>query len=136
MNSIVEEKEQEKKLAIIGKIIIPILFFSAIGGYFMENSKKHIDRKYHEFQNYSFSGEIYKKVADQSGSGCNIGRYLHLKTGIIHRVNCIIYPKMEIGDFVYKNIKSDTVYYVKKNGDTIKQNENPYYEKFIKSVNK
>ena len=47
-----------------------------------------------------------------------------------------IYPDMEIGDFVYKNIKSDTVYYVKRNGDTIKQNENPYYEKYIESIKK
>lgn len=41
---------------------------------------------------------------------------------------------MKIGDFVYKNIKSDTVYYVKKNGDKIKQNENPYYKDYIESM--
>ncbi len=136
MNSAEEEIEQEKQIRIAGKIILPILFFTFIGGYFMENSKSYIDRKYHEFQNYSFSGEIYKKEEDQSGGGCNIARYLHLKTGIIHRVNCYIYPDMKIGDFVYKNIKSDTVYYVKKNGDTIRQNENPYYKEYIESMKK
>ena len=136
MNSAEEEKEQEKQIVKVGKIILPMLVLTVIGSYFIENSKSYIDRKYHEFQNYSFSGEIYKKEEDQKGPGCNIARYLHLKTGIIHRVNCYIYPDMEIGDFVYKNIKSDTVYYVKRNGDTIKQNENPYYEKYIESIKK
>jgi len=131
-----EEIEWKKQRTLIAKILLPILFITVIGGYFMVNSKSYIDRKYHEFQNYSFSGEIYKKEVDQSGDGCNIARYFHLKTGIIHSVDCYIYPDMKIGDFVYKNIKSDTVYYVKKNGDTIKQNENPYYKEYIESMKK
>lgn len=131
-----EEIEWKKQRTLIAKILLPILFLTLIVGYFMVNSKSYIDRKYHEFQNYSFSGEIYKKEEDQSGDGCNIARYFHLKTGIIHRVDCYIYPDMKIGDFVYKNIKSDTVYYVKKNGDTIKQNENPYYKEYIELMKK
>jgi hypothetical protein len=131
-----EEIEWKKQRTLIAKILLPILFLTLIGGYFMVNSKSYIDRKYHEFQNYSFSGEIYKKEEDQSGDGCNIARYFHLKTRIIHRVDCYIYPDMKIGDFVYKNIKSDTVYYVKKNGDTIKQNENPYYKEYIELMKK
>lgn len=133
MDSTEEQKEQEKQKSIVSSIFLIMLFLSVLGGYFITNSKSYIDRKYHEFQNYSFSGEIYKKEEDQKG-GCNVARYLHLKTGIIHRVSCFIYPDMEIGDFVYKNIKSDTVYYVKKNGDTIKQNENPYYKDYIESM--
>lgn len=131
-----EEIEWKKQRTLIAKILLPILFLTLIVGYFIVNSKSYIDRKYHEFQNYSFSGEIYKKEKDQSGDGCNIARYFHLKTGIIHRVDCYIYPDMKIGDFVYKNIKSDTVYYVKKNGDTIKQNENPYYKEYIELMKK
>jgi hypothetical protein len=131
-----EVKEQEKQIAIVGKIFLSILLLTIVGNYFMTNSKSYIDRKYHEFQNYSFSGEIYKKTQDQNGTGCNIARYLHLKTGTIHRVNYLIYTDLEIGDFVFKIIKSDTINYVKKNGDTIKQNENPYYEKYIELIKK
>lgn len=127
---------EEKQITIIGKIFLPILILTVIGGYFKENSKDYIDRKYHEFHNYSFSGEIYKKTQDQNGNGCNIARYLHLKTGIIHRVGCYTYWDVEVGDFVYKKVKSDTVYYIKKNVDTIKQNENPYYKKYIESIKK
>jgi len=131
-----EEKEQEKQIAIVGKIFLPILLLTVVGGYFMTKSKSYIYRKYHEFQNYSFSGEIYKKTQGQNGAGCNIARYIHLKTGIIHRVSCFIYTDLEIGDFVFKNIKSDTVYYVRNNGDTIKQNENPYFTEYIELIKK
>lgn len=95
MNFAKEEIEYEKQMTTAEKIILPILFLTFIAGYFMVNSKSYIDRKYHEFQNYSFSGEIYKKEEDQSGTGCNIARYFHLKTGIIHRVDCYIYAEYE-----------------------------------------
>lgn len=131
-----EEKEQNKQIGILKKIFLPILTLTVIGAYFKSNSTEYIERHYLEFHNYSFSGIVYKKTQDQRGEGCNIARYLHLKTGIIHRVNCYIYPEIEIGDYVFKKSKSDTVFYIKKNCDTIKQNENSYYDDYNKLLKK
>lgn len=63
-------------------------------------------------------------------------RYLHLKTGIIHRVNISKYYDVQIGDYVYKPAKSDTVYYIVKKKDTIKAMENSYLKDYLKTMSK
>ena len=47
---------------IIGLIIIlPIILISVIGQYFISNSEDCITKKYFEFHNYEFEGEIFEK---------------------------------------------------------------------------
>jgi hypothetical protein len=131
-----EKVELDDGMNKIGGIMLLILFFSLIGGYFVTNSDEYISRKYKEFNEYSFEGEVYDKKEDQKGGGANVARYLHLKTGIIHRVNISKYYDVQIGDYVYKPAKSDTVYYIVKKKDTIKAMENSYLKDYLKTMSK
>lgn len=116
-----------KSYNIIGFIIIPILILSVLGQHFIFKSEEYFTRKYFEFHNYQFRGEIYKKTEDQKGSGSNEARYVILTSGTRHRISTDKYQELSIGDIVYKNSKSDTVYYILKNsGDTLKFMENKY----------
>lgn len=127
-----EENNAKKSINIIAVIMVPILVVVVIGAYFITNSDEYITRKYYEFNNYKFEGEIYDKRQDQSGTGANIARYIDLKSGISHHVNYQIYDDLELGDYVVKKAKSDTVYYIKNGKDTIKSMENPYLMEFTK----
>lgn len=127
-----EENDTQKSINIIAIIILSILIVFVIGNYFITNSDKYITRKYYEFNNYKFEGEIYDKRQDQPGTGANINRYIDLKSGISHNVNYQIYNNIELGDYVVKKAKSDTVYYIKNGKDTIKSMENHYLTEFLK----
>lgn len=117
----------DKSYNIIGFIIIPILILSVLGQHFIFKSEEYITRKYFEFHIYQFRGEIYEKTEDQKGAGSNEARYVILTSGTRHRISTDKYQELSIGDIVYKNSKSDTVYYILKNsGDTLKFMENQY----------
>jgi len=127
-----ENKSDQKTFNLIGLIIIPIIFISVIGEYFVSNSKEYITRQYFEFHNYQFEGEIFEKKQDQKGAGANIARYLHLKSGVIHRVGVDKFYDLNVGDYVFKKSKSDTVYYVlMQKKDTLKFMENYYLKQFL-----
>lgn len=131
--------ENQKLTNIIGLIFLPILFLTVIGDYFISNSDEYITRKYEEFNKYSFEGEIFDKTEDQKGGGANVARYIHLKTGIIHRVDISKYYDLSIGDYVIKKSKSDTVLYIRKShNDTLKFIENNYLKEYqqVKAKNK
>lgn len=127
-----EENDNQKSINIIGIIILLILVVFVTGDHFITNSDEFITRKYYEFNNYKFEGEIYNKRQDQPGSGANTARYVDLKSGISHKVNYQIYDNLDRGDYVLKKAKSDTVYYIKNGKDTIKSMENPYLVEFRK----
>ena len=127
-----ENETDQKTFNIIGLIIIPIIFISVIGHYFISDSEEYITRKYFEFHNYEFDGEIFEKKQDQKGSGANIARYVHLKSGVIHRVGVDKFYDLNVGDYVFKKAKSDTVYYVlKQKKDTLKFMENNYLKEYL-----
>ncbi|KUF42247.1 hypothetical protein AS361_12755 [Myroides marinus] len=67
-----EKVELDNGMNKIGGIMLLILFFSLIGGYFVTNSYEYISRKYKEFNEYSFEGEVYDKKEDQKGGGANV----------------------------------------------------------------
>ncbi len=119
---------------IIGLIILlPIILISVIGQYFISNSEDYITKKYFEFHKYEFEGEIFEKKQDQKGSGANIARYVHLKSGIIHRISVDKFYDLSVGDYVFKKAKSDTVYYIlKQKKDTLKSMENNYLNEYLK----
>jgi hypothetical protein len=71
-----EENDTQKSINIIAIIILSILVVFVIGNYFIANSDEYITRKYYEFNNYKFEGEIYDKRQDQPGTGANINRYI------------------------------------------------------------
>lgn len=127
-----ESETHQKTFNVIGLIIIPILFISVMGQYFISNSEEYITRKYVEFHNYEFDGEIFEKKQDQNGSGANIARYVHLKSGVIHRVSVDNFYDLTVGDYLFKKAKSDTVYYVlKQRKDTLKFMENNYLKEYL-----
>lgn len=127
-----ENTTDQKTFNIIGFIILPIIFLSVLGQYFISNSKESIARKYFEFHNYQFEGEIYKKTQSQKGSGANIARCVHLKSGIIHRIGVGKFNNLNVGDYVFKKAKSDTVYYILNHKkDTLKYMENNYLKKYL-----
>lgn len=117
---------------IIGLIIIPIILISLIGEFFISNSEEYITKKYFEFHNYEFEGEIFEKKQDQKGDGANIARYVHLKSGIIHRISVDKFNDLNVGDYVFKKAKSDTVHYIlKQKKDTLKFMENDYLNEYL-----
>ena len=123
---------EEKTLNVILKISIIFIIILIISDFIIINSEDYITRNYNEFHNYKFEGEIFEKKQDQKGSGANIARYLHLKSGIIHRINVDKFYKLNVGDYVYKKTKSDTVYYIlSKNKDTLKYMENDYLKEYL-----
>lgn len=124
---------EEKTLTIIFIVSFLFIILLIISNYLITNSENYITRKYSEFHNYDFDGEIFKKTEDQKGGGANIARYVHLKTGIIHRVGVDKFYKLNIGDYIYKKSKSDTVYYILKHKkDTLKFMENNYLKEYLK----
>lgn len=126
-----ETKKNNKIVEIIFFISIPFFILIVIGNYFITSSDKYITRKYKELNEYSFEGEIFKKTEDQKGGGANVARYIHLKTGIIHRVDISKYYDLSIGDYVIKKSKSDTVIYIRKShNDTLKFIENNYLKEY------
>jgi len=123
---------EEKTLTIIFIVSFLFIILLIISNYFITNSEDYITRKYSEFNNYDFEGEIFKKTEDQKGGGANIARYIHLKTGIIHRVGIDKFYELNVGDYVYKKTKSDTVYYIlKQKKDTLKFMENNYLKEYL-----
>ncbi len=127
------QKSQDKAVKIILIIFIPIIIFLVIKKIMREESTDHISKKYLEYYNYSFKGVVFEKKQDQRGNGANIAKYLHLNSGIIHRVGSHIYYDIEKGDSVYKKMKSDTVYYITKKKGLIKQMENNYQKDYLKT---
>lgn len=128
-----DQKSQDKAIKIILMIFIPIIIFSVIKTIIKESSTDYISEKYFEYYNYSFEGVVFEKKQGQRGKGSNIAKYLHLDSGIIHRVGSHIYYDIEKGDSVYKNIKSDTVYYITKKKGIINQMENRYQKEYLEA---
>lgn len=122
----------EKTLNVIFIISFIFLIILIISDFKITNSEDYITRKYNEFHNYQFEGEVYKKTQDQMGAGANIARYIHLKSGIIHRISVDKFYNLNVGDYVFKKANSDTVYYIlKKKKDTLKYMENNYLKDYL-----
>ena len=121
-----ELKEQEKEIVVLRYIFIPIFFICSIIIYFRDNSLKYIEKQYKKANQESFSGVVYKKVTE--GEGHN-PHHLYLNSGKRKQVDYIFYGGIQIGDSVVKRKKSDSVYYYKKNGKVIIEDENSYLRK-------
>ncbi|MBS7232284.1 hypothetical protein KHA90_14760 [Flavobacterium psychroterrae] len=136
MYSEAELKDQENKVkSVLWYIFMPILFLSLIGGYFQTNSIGYIEREYKEANEYSFSGIVYEKKVE-GGDGYRFPHCLFLNTGIRWVVSNSLYDKIQIGDSVVKKNKSDSVfYYIRKNNQTIIEDENLYLrEKYLNKL--
>lgn len=92
-------------------------------------------KRIQEANDYSFSGVVYEKKIE-GGEGYRFPHYLFLDTGIKWKVNSLLYDRIEIGDSVVKKNKSDSVfYYIKKNNQTIIEDENFYLrEKYLSKL--
>lgn len=70
-----ELKEQEKGIGVLKYIFFPIFFVIFIIAYFRDNSLEYREKQYKEVNDDSYSGVVYKKVAE--GEGRN-PHYLYL----------------------------------------------------------
>lgn len=118
-----EVEGYEKGVKIAKLIFMPIFLLTIIGAYFVGNSIGYIEREYKEANEYSFSGIVYEKKIE-GGDGYRFPHYLFLNSGIRWKVSSELYDKMEIGDSVMKKSKSDSVYYYKKDGHIIIEDQN------------
>lgn len=121
-----ELKEQEKEFStVLTYVFMPIFILTVIGAYFVGNSMGYIEKEYKEANEYSFSGVVYEKKIE-GGEGYRFPHYLFLNSGIRWQVSSELYDKIEIGDSVVKKSKSDSVYYYKKGGQIIIEDQNLY----------
>jgi len=125
MHSEEEVEGYEKGIKIAKRIFMPIFLLTIIGAYFVGNSMGYIEKEYKEANEYSFSGVVYEKKIE-GGEGYRFPHYLFLNSGIRWQVSSELYDKMEIGDSVVKKSKSDSVYYYKKGGQIIIEDQNLY----------
>ncbi|MCP2029460.1 hypothetical protein L1276_004647 [Flavobacterium sp. HSC-32F16] len=108
---------------IAKRIFMPIFLLTIIGAYFVGNSMGYIEREYKEANEYGFSGVVYEKKIE-GGEGYRYPHYLFLNSGIRWQVSSELYDKIQIGDSVLKKSKFDSVYYYKKSGQIIIEDEN------------
>lgn len=118
-----EVEGYEKGIKIAKLIFMPIFLFTIIGAYFVGNSMGYIEREYKEANEYGFSGVVYEKKIE-GGEGYRFPHFLFLNSGIRWQVSSELYDKMQIGDSVMKKSKSDSVYYYKKGGEIIIEDQN------------
>nr|WP_294781858.1 hypothetical protein [uncultured Flavobacterium sp.] len=119
-----ELKVQEKRIiAPLAYVFMPMLILAVLGMCFKENSREYIERRYREANEFSFSGVVYEKKIE-GGEGYRFPHYLFLNSGIRWQVGSLLYDKIQIGDSVVKKFKSDSVYYYKKEGKVIIEDEN------------
>lgn len=121
-----ELEEQEKGIGKIRYVFLPILFFMLILGYFTDGSKA--ESRYREANQESFSGIVKDKEGD--GDCIRCPHYIYLNPGESHQINSLLYSKIEIGDSVVKKSKSDSVYYFKKTGEIIIDDQNRYLRQY------
>lgn len=128
-----ELEEQDKEIGKLRYVFLPILFFTVIVVSF--NDKSKAESRYREANEESFSGIVKEKEGD--GDCIRCPHYVYLNLGESHQINSLLYSRIEIGDSVVKKSKSDSVYYFKKNGEIIIDDQNRYLREFyIESVNK
>lgn len=122
-----ELEDQNKEIGKLKYVFLPILLFILILSYFKSNSKD-LKVRYEEANKESFSGIIKEKESDGNCIRCPY--YIYLNSWESHQINSFVYLRIEIGDSVVKKSKSDSVYYFKKNGQVIVDDQNLYLREY------
>ncbi|MEN2414841.1 hypothetical protein [Flavobacterium mesophilum] len=121
-----ELNDQDKEIGKVRYVFLPILFFIIVMCCFADKSKA--ERNYREANEEAFSGIVKDKEGDEKCIRCP--HFIYLRLVESHQVSAFIYSRIEIGDSVVKKAKSDSVYYFKKNGEIIIDDQNRYLREY------
>lgn len=127
-----ELEVQEKEIGKLRYVFLLVFLITILFAYFKDNSKD-IENRYKEANKETFSGIVKDKESD--GDCIHCPHYIYLNSWESHQINSFLYSRIEIGDSVVKKAKSDSVYYFKKNGEIIIDDQNRYLrEKYTESL--
>ena len=112
-----EIEEQQKVIkTTLWKVFMPILFATLIIGYIVTLFEKPIKIK---IEKPKLNGSITYLSSDiDICSRCP--NYIYINNKIPIKTDYSIFSHLELGDSISKNKNSDTIYYFKKSGRTIK----------------
>jgi len=119
-NEIQSNEIQFKVLLILGLCIGFAILITVI----QENSKSYIERNYFEIKNENYSGVISDLFEDRNNDKI---KKVKLNDNSIRKVPFYIYDKLNLGDSIIKNKGSDSIVYIKQNGEIFYEDLNDLY---------
>ena len=111
---------QFKVLLILGLCIGFAILITVI----QENSKSYIERNYFEIKNENYSGVISDLFEDRNNDKI---KKVKLNDNSIKKVPFYIYDKLNLGDSIIKKKGSDSIVYIKQNGEIFYEDLNDLY---------
>lgn len=126
-NEIQSNEIQFKVLLILGLCIGFAILITVIQG----NSKSYIERNYFEIKNKNYSGVITNLFKDNNEDKI---KKVKLNDNSIRKVPFYIYDLLNLGDSITKKQGSDSVIYIKQNGERFYEDLNTLMrEKYLKN---
>lgn len=119
-NEIQSNEIQFKVLLILGLCIGFAILVTVV----QENSKSYIERNYFEIKNKSYSGVISNLFKDNNEDKI---KKVKLNDNSIRKVPFYIYDKLNVGDSIIKRKGSDSIIYIKLNGEIFYEDLNDLY---------